>query len=469
MRSVMSVLSSVSFFAYALSVWAFATQARAFGSPAQAAETKSPPLLEVHLPPQVEPIPEPLPAGTTKPGFEFRGMKGWVWTPKQYLEEIPTLRALKMNFLMNCYGSMFTSAPGQPWLNEWWKPMTAARKKAYARVIQMCRENGIVFCFAFHPQIASPRPLNPASIEDINQFYRHYDWAQSQGVHWFSVSLDDVGWGGKGPAQAGATDAHLVNTIIERLRVKDPGAQMIFCPGPYWGDGTAPNDRAYLSALGRDLDPKVYIFWTGDGVIGPRITLKAAESYKAIVNHRLFLWDNYPVNDGGNTLNLGPVRGRDPELCKVIDGYISNPMATQNEINRIPLATCADYAYNPYNYDPNRSIGRAIMRLARTRPQQIILKQLVETYPGFLVTGGGTQSNPVRTQFTTLLTEADGRTAALRLLNQIQGLLAGLDQAFPSQFVAAKQTVRNDITWMQRQVNHESSAWRYPQRKASKK
>ena len=36
-------------------------------------------------------------------------------------------------------------------------------------------------------------------------------------------------------------------------------------------------------------------------------------------------------------------------------------MRKQNEINRIPLATCADYAYNPRAYDPSRSVGQAIL------------------------------------------------------------------------------------------------------------
>ncbi len=86
------------------------------------------------------------------------------------------------------------------------------------------------------------------------------------------------------------------------------------------------------------MHSEVYVFWTGDGVVVPRITRHAAESYKRIVNHRLFLWDNYPVNDGSPTLHLGPVSGRDPDLPSVIDGYPSNPLASQNEINRLPLA-----------------------------------------------------------------------------------------------------------------------------------
>ena len=56
------------------------------------------------------------------------------------------------------------------------------------------------------------------------------------------------------------------------------------------------------------------MFWTGDQVVTPRITrlLRGRELYKGIVKHRMFLWDNYPVNDSHPTLHLGPVVGPMP-------------------------------------------------------------------------------------------------------------------------------------------------------------
>ena len=119
----------------------------------------------------------------------------------------------------------------------------------------------------------------------------------------------------------------------------------------------------------------------------PRITRAAAESFRAAVGHRIVIWDNYPVNDRSGALHLGPVVGRDPDLDEVAYGYMSNPLSPQNEINRIPLLTCADYAYNPRAYDPARSIGQAIVHLADTPAQRAVLKDLVELYPGNLISG----------------------------------------------------------------------------------
>lgn len=357
------------------------------------------------------------------------------------------MHKLQLNFLMNCYGSMYTSAPGETPRNEWWKPMTAERKAAYKKVIEACSQNDITFCFAMHPQISSPRPLNFDSSEDFEQFFAHYAWAQSEGVHWFSVSLDDVAWDKGGPEAGGLVHATFANSVFARLRQTDPSAQMIFCPGPYWGNGTDAKARPYLEALKRQLNQDIYVFWTGDDVVTPKITRAAAESFKQAVGHRLFLWDNYPVNDAYPTMHLGPVIGRDSDLCEIIDGYISNPMTTQNEINRLPLATCADYALNPHAYNPERSENQAITNLTTTVAQQTALRALVSLYPGFLVTGGGTGSNPVRNKFNVLTGSGDD-AAVMAYIQSVNAVATHFAEEFPDHFLDARKTIFADVAWM---------------------
>jgi AraC-like DNA-binding protein len=406
----------------------------------------------VKLPAKAQWVAGPVAETRSVPGFKFRGMKGWFWTAEQYLEEILVLADLKMNFLMDCYGSMVLSHPGEPLCNEWWKPMSEERKEAYGRIITECRQHGISFCFALSPQFAAPRLLDPSNVADVEAFYQHYAWAQGRGVEWFSICLDITGWGPTGPAACGTAHAALVNAIFGRLKRLNAGAQFLFSPVACWGDGTNLEHRAYLEVLGRELEPEVYIFWNGDSVVTPRITRVAAESFRAIVKHRLFLWDNYPVNDGNPTLHLGPVRGREPDLCEVIDGYLSNPMCTQNQVNRIPLATCADYACNPQAYNPTRSIGQAILRAARTPGGQQVLKELVEAYPGFIVAGGGTGTNPVRNKFENLLAGGHRQEAARELVLQMEDILCRLHQQFPTCYPATRRTIKGDIDWMKQQL-----------------
>jgi len=401
-------------------------------------------ILPLELPKETRPLPEPLPQGQ-QPGFKLRGIKGWAWTPEQYLEEIPVLVEYKMNFLMNCYASLY--AGGWSWganSNRWWEPLPTAKKQGLEKVIRAAQAHGLHFCFSMNPQLFSPRPLNPTSEEDFEKLWQHYAWAQSLGVKWFNLCLDDVQV--MPGLRIDASDhCKFVNKLFARLREKDAEVRFIFCTTYYGGTGNEPEVVGYLDTVARDLNPEIYIFWTGDTF--RRITRAAAESYKKRVKHRLFLWDNYPVNDAQQTMHLGPVTARDADLCEVIDGYLSNPMASQNEMNRIPLATCADYAYNPKGYNPTRSIGQAILHAADTDARRILLLDLVEQYPGFISYGGGTGTNPPRIEFQKLIA-ARNFYLARNMFRHLEDIAARLDREFPDRYPATKKTLRADVEWI---------------------
>jgi len=439
---------------------------------------------KVQLPSEVREFPEPLPPGK-EPGFAIRGTKGAGWMPEQYLAEIPMLEKYKMNFLMICYTSLFVDQEGnwgnwyrlfesgdvncdiffdhsplyikmsdrdRAWDNAWWLPLPDDLKEKYMEVFNKAKAHNIQCCFSVHPQFASPRPLDVNSEKDIDDYYQHFAWAQKQGVQWFSVTLDDVHWGTRGPAVAGAEHVHLVNTVFSRLRKNDPEAQMIFCPIPYWGDGTPPEHRAYLGAIAEKLHKDVYVFWTGDGVADIKILSQTARSYKDIVKHRLIIWDNYPVNEFAPILHLGPITGRDADLGEICDGYMGNPMFMPNEANRIPLLTMADYAWNPHAYNPNRSIGQAIMHLAETPEQRETLKSLVELYPGWLFARQvALRRNSAMAQFETLLTSEDPH-AARAFMESVETLAARLAKEFPGSYRETHRILQRDIRTMKDQL-----------------
>ncbi len=422
--------------------------ARAVVAPVDWAPTDRAPIEEdfaVDLPSARLPLPTPLGAGRTEPGFAIRGIKGWLWRPEQYLAEIPVLARYRMNFLMNCYGSMADiehHAWGAPECNRWWEPLPLEKRAAYAEVVRACQRHGIAFCFSMNPNIGSRRLLRYDSEEDLDLLWRHYRGFQRLGVRWFDIQFDDI-TGGIDPAG----QARFTNALLARLRRHDPEARMLFCPVYYWGTGEEPAARAYLEVLAEELDPSVYVFWTGDAVVG-RVTRGAAESYRRIVGHRLFLWDNYPVNDANPTIHLGPVLHRDRDLCAVVEGYLANPLASQNEANRIPLLTQADYAYNPWEYDPARSIGQAILHLSETPEQRMALRDLVELYPGMLLTGAGTGHNPVRARFAEITAQPHRRVLAEAYLAHVEGVLDRLATAFPGRFADARATLAADLDWL---------------------
>ena len=406
---------------------------------------------EVDLPAKAEPYPVPLASQDKEPGFKIRGTKGWAWTPDQYLAEVPYLAKAKMNFLMNCYTSLFTSV--NPFVNKWWEPIPEAKKRAFEAVVRACQENDIQFCFAMHPQLFSERPLVLGSAEDFETLWQHYAWMQGLGVRWFSVSYDDIGVEGQDKSRLGEAQALLVNKLLARLRQKDPEAQLIFCPVYYMGCGDAPDAVSYFGGLSRTLDRDVFVFWTGDAVVPPRITMKCASIYKKIVGRRIVLWDNYPVNDRNPTLHLGPVTGRDTDLTDLIDGYMGNPLCPQNDINRLPLYTEADFSFNPKAYDPLRSIGQAIIHLAETPVRRQALKHLVELYPGMLLYGSSrTNFNPVLERFRLLMGKPETRALAGAFVSRVERVERELGEAFPGQYASTRETVRGHIAEMKKEL-----------------
>jgi hypothetical protein len=78
-------------------------------------------------------------------------------------------------------------------------------------------------------------------------------------------------------------------------------------------------------------------------------------------DHEHLLWDNFPVNDwASEILHLGPLRGRDPRLAEgKLRGLIANAMV-QCVPSKLALATVADWAKDPFVYDPLESYARAL-------------------------------------------------------------------------------------------------------------
>ena len=161
------------------------------------------------------------------------------------------------------------------------------------------------------------------------------------------------------------------------------------------------------------------------------------------------MWDNYPVNDGNSTLHLGPITGRDPELVNAVEGYLSNPMFEQNEINRVPLLTMADYMLDPWDYDPARSIGQSILHFAHTPEQRRALKDLVELYPGFVIYGNGNSGvNPVRLEFNAIIAKPHSRYLADLYIKHVEDVAARMKTSFPGVFQDAVKTMAGNIEAM---------------------
>lgn len=410
---------------------------------------------EAPLPESLAPLPHGSEVAGSKPAFALRGIKGWAWLPAQYLAEIPVLARGRMNFLMNCYSSLWDLGPRGKWeterkMNRWHQPLPEAKRREWAEIVRACRRNGIDFCFSMNPNLWSDRAFDYESEADFEALWRHYSWMQGLGVKWFNISLDDITQRIDGDGQA-----RLLNRMLARLRAADKNAQLIFCPTWYAGPsalkesvhrlgvGDTPGQR-YTRAFAARLDPAIYLFWTGPDVSSVSITRADAEAYRALVRRKLIVWDNYPVNDQYPALHLAPLMNRDPELAGAVEGYISNPLSFQNEINRIPLLTVADYLWNPRGYDARRSLGQAILHLAKGEEERGVLRDLVQLYPGRVWDGSGSTAwNSLRERHKRL---AKSEAAALTL--EAAGVLERMRRAFPDRYLAAREVLAADVQAM---------------------
>jgi hyaluronoglucosaminidase len=130
------------------------------------------------------------------------------------------------------------------------------------------------------------------------------------------------------------------HTAAERLFV---------CPTYYSDDpvldrvfGARPG--GYLETLGRELNPAIRIFWTGEEVCAREISLGHLRRVADTLRRKPFLWDNYPVNDGqrmSRFLHLRGFTGRPAGIAAAVAGHGVNP-ALQPVLSRIPALTLGE-------------------------------------------------------------------------------------------------------------------------------
>ena len=110
--------------------------------------------------------------------------------------------------------------------------------------------------------------------------------------------------------------------------------RLLVCPTYYSFDpalerffGAMPVD--YWADLGAALPVDVDIFWTGNQVCSPAVSLDDIAAIRQRLGRPVILWDNYPVNDGeerSQRLYLKPLGERDPALRDCLAGHLCNPM-----------------------------------------------------------------------------------------------------------------------------------------------
>jgi hypothetical protein len=152
-----------------------------------------------------------------------------------------------------------------------------------------------------------------------------------------------------------AREAEIVHAAAAETRA----SRVVICPTYYSDDrlldvvfGERP--AGFLEALGRALDPRVAVYWTGAEVCAREFAPGPLQRVAEALRRKPMLWDNYPVNDGprmSRFLHLRGFTGRPATIGPCIAGHAINP-ALQPWLTLLPAATLAaayrdgaDYCY----------------------------------------------------------------------------------------------------------------------------
>jgi hyaluronoglucosaminidase len=106
--------------------------------------------------------------------------------------------------------------------------------------------------------------------------------------------------------------------------------------------------------------------WTGTDVVPPAISIPDARAATKAFGRKTLLWDNYPVNDYGEStgrLLMAPYTRRQAGLSGELTGILSNPM-NQEAPSRVAVTGVVAFAWNDKAYDAQRTWRAAARALA---------------------------------------------------------------------------------------------------------
>ncbi len=223
-----------------------------------------------------------------------------------------------------------------------------------------------------------------ADPRDTEAILAKFTQVASLGVTGFALLLDDIpGVLQHAPDRAAfgsLVDAQLavVNEVASRLASTVSVEDFAVCPTQYWGRG----DEPYIRDLGRGLDPRIRLYWTGREICSPHLEARDAQIFADATGRPPLYWDNFPVNDVAMTgeLHIGPYVGRDAGLAVVAEGIVANAMPLA-EASKIALSSIADYVRDPVTFDSEASWEAAIARAAGPR-DAAALREFADTCRG---------------------------------------------------------------------------------------
>ena len=266
------------------------------------------------------------------------GFYGTPWSHQARLSLIDFYGRYKMNTYI--YGPKDDPYHSSP---DWRKPYPEDEAADIKELVEACRANYVDFVWAIHP--GQDIKWNE---EDYAALVAKFEDMYALGVRAFAIFFDDISGDGANPYR----QVELLNRLGEEfVKVKGDVAPLIICPTDYNRSWANPTERGSLAVYGRELDPSVRVFWTGDYVCSD-LTPATLEWVGSRIQRPALYWWNFPVTDYCRHIVMqGPVYGLDQTLtAENLCGFVSNPME-HAEASKLALYGVADYTWNIEDYD----------------------------------------------------------------------------------------------------------------------
>jgi hypothetical protein len=197
------------------------------------------------------------------------------------------------------------------------------------------------------------------------------------GIEYLAILFDDM----RGDlADLATTQVEIMHWVAARTRA----TKLIVCPSYYSDDpmldrffGQRPAN--YLEDFGRQLDPSIEIFWTGEEVCSREYSPGHLQRVAELLRRKPFLWDNYPVNDGRRMspyLHVRAITGRPSTIANHLSAHSVNP-ALQPVLSRIPAISLAESYKLGEAYEYGRAFGYAAKVVAGAELARLLREDIL--------------------------------------------------------------------------------------------
>jgi hyaluronoglucosaminidase len=244
---------------------------------------------------------------------------------------------------------------------QWRDPYPDDELAQIAELVAEAQKHDVDFAYAIAPGL----DIQYTSDAELETLIAKCEQVKAVGVTTFQLLWDDIEHTMNYPEDeakyghlerpSGGAQCDFSNAFREAFPQPGP---LVVCPMGYAGTGDSPYRRCFSPGL----HPEIVVYWTGPEVVSIGITREALNlDVMRFHGHTHLIWDNYPVNDfDPGRLFLGPLIGRDPRLADGnCIGLIANAMVEAIP-SKLALATVAEWANAPYEYDPLRAFERSL-------------------------------------------------------------------------------------------------------------